>query len=391
LSAKKAYTASRPRLLFISASSGLYGAEQCLVETLKGLNGDYEISVLLPGNGPLKEKIESLGLSVIIADIKWVGGDGHVLAGIMGIPARVSKLMKIIEERRIDLIFSNSSVVVDGAIAAKIRKMPHIWHIHEGPINGVKGQLKRALRSLLVTMLSERVITVSKGAREFFSLFGGKKFCTIYNGVNVDSYRAVDAEAGGLREELGLSVGYPIVAMVGSLLENKGQMDLVEAARLIDSQGTKFYYLVVGTGNKEYIGRVRKKVDEYGLTQYFRFTGFRSDIPNILRNIDLFVLASRREPFGRVIAEAMACGRPVVATRSGGPEEIVVDRETGLFIPPGSPVDLARAIKDVLSLPDGGKGMGLRGKRVVEERFSLKEYQSRISDTIKGVLDRKTA
>jgi len=87
----------------------------------------------------------------------------------------------------------------------------------------------------------------------------------------------------------------------------------------------------------------------------------------------------------------MACGRPVVATRSGGPEEIVVDRETGLFIPPGSPVDLARAIKDVLSLPDGGKGMGLRGKRVVEERFSLKEYQSRISDTIKGVLDRKTA
>lgn len=376
----------KPRLLFISASSGLYGAEQCLMETLKGLGqGEYDATVLVPKDGPLKARIESLGIPAIVFDLKWIGGDGRVLEGIRGLPGRVSKLMRLIDEKGIDLVFSNSSVVLDGALAAKLRRVPHVWHIHEGPLYGMKGNAKRLLRSLAVTMLSKRVITVSKGACEFFSLFGKGKFRTIYNGVEAAPL-SVEESRADFRQEFGLDPGRPVAAMIGSILENKGQMDFIEAARIIEEKGMRISYLVVGSGNKAYTERLKERVRACGIEGSFRFAGFRPDVPYIMRNIDLFVLASRREPFGRVITEAMASAKPVVATRSGGPDEIVKDRVTGLLVPSSSPEALARAIEEILTLPDRGAQMGLRGREAAEGLFSLREYQRRIVETIDDAL-----
>lgn len=381
---------NKPRLLFISASSYLYGAERCLVEVLKGICREkYESFVLLPREGPLKAEMENLGLTTIISELKWIGGDGRWLEGTMGLGKRVCKLIKIIDELKIDLVYSNSSVILDGAIAAKVRGVPHIWHIHEGPMTGLKGLMKRIVRSCLVTLLSEKVIVVSQGAKDFFGLFGKKKFCPIYNGVDIESFDLSVSGEYSLREELGLKEESPVVALIGSFLENKGQVDLVEAARFIKKQEIRLQYLLVGDGNLEYINQVKEKIEVYGLSDSFRLLGFRKDISYVMRNIDLFVLASRREPFGRVILEAMACEKPVVATRSGGPEEIVIDGETGLLVAPQSPQDLALSIMKILSLPDIGKEMGRLGRKRVEESFSLKTYQSRITETIEDVLHGK--
>lgn len=330
--------------------------------------------------------MESLGLTTIISELKWIGGDGRWLEGIAGLRKRIPKLIKIIDDRKIDLVYSNSSVVLDGAIAAKIRGIPHIWHVHEGPMIGIKGLMKRIVRSFLITSLSEKVITISQGSKRFFSLFGTKKICTVYNGVDVKSFDPPVPIEFNLRQELGLIEEYPVVALIGSFLENKGQMDLVEAARLINGQGIRLHYLLVGDGNRHYINQLKEKVKGYDLSDSFKFLGFRTDIPYILRNIDLFVLASRREPFGRVISEAMASAKPVVATMSGGPEEIVLDKITGFLIPTKSPKDLANAIMGILSLPDKGKEMGQHGRKRIEEFFSFKAYQNGITKIIRDVL-----
>jgi glycosyltransferase involved in cell wall biosynthesis len=381
--------ALRPRILFLSASSGLYGAERCLLELLKGLPHEkYEIFVLLSREGPLKKEVESLGLTTIISKLKWIGGDGRWLEGIIGLPRRLSKLIKIIDENRIDLVYSNTSVILDGAIAAKIRGIPHIWHVHEGMHQGGMGLIKRIIRSFLITSLSEKVIVLTRGLKKYFSLFGNWKIYTIYNGIDVKSLDRHITEKSRFQEELNLKENYPIVALVGSFLENKGQIDLVEAAHLINKEGMKVYYLLVGDGNLEYIDKVKERIETRGLSNFFRLTGFRSDIAYILRNIDLFVLASRREPFGRVILEAMACWKPVVATKSGGPEEIVIDGVTGVLVPPQSPQDLAVAIMRIMGLRDGGEEMGRLGRKRVEAYFSLKTYQNRITETIEEALSR---
>lgn len=152
-------------------------------------------------------------------------------------------------------------------------------------------------------------------------------------------------------------------------------------------------FLLVGDaifGEKSFVDELKEMCRELGVAEKVVFTGFRDDVPGIMRSIDLLVHASTLpEPFGMVLIEAMAACRPVVATRAGGVQEIVDNGVTGILVPPRDEDAMARAIIEILS--DGGlrQRMGEAGLRRVEERFSRDETTRGIEREMLAILEER--
>jgi glycosyltransferase involved in cell wall biosynthesis len=174
------------------------------------------------------------------------------------------------------------------------------------------------------------------------------------------------------RSALGLPTDRPIVAIAGQVAEVKGIWEFVEAAHLL--RATDACFAVLGDDLRTN-GAVRKemeaKVAALGLADRFRFLGFRKDAPEIVQAFDIVAVPSRVEPFGLSSLEAMAAGRPVVASRVGGIPEVVIDRQTGTLVPPGDASALAAAIAPLLKDPLTRDALGREGRRRAETSFSL--------------------
>jgi glycosyltransferase involved in cell wall biosynthesis len=144
-------------------------------------------------------------------------------------------------------------------------------------------------------------------------------------------------------------------------------------------------FLVIGGGHQEDVNAIKARVVQLGINDCFHFLGWRSDIPGILRASNVLVVASDQEPFGRTVVEAMATELPVVATRCGGPEEIIVDGETGFLVPLHDPRAMADAVGAVVRDPDLARKMGQAGRRRAEACFGLKAYASAAQDVLRQV------
>jgi glycosyltransferase involved in cell wall biosynthesis len=124
-----------------------------------------------------------------------------------------------------------------------------------------------------------------------------------------------------------------------------------------------------------YKGELLALRDELGLTERVAFGEFRLDVPTVMSALDVLVLASiSPEPFGRVLIEAMAAGKPVVATDAGAAREVVVDGVQGLLVPPKDAQALAQAVIHILTHPDLARSMGQEGRTRVEQRFGTRQY-----------------
>ena len=175
-----------------------------------------------------------------------------------------------------------------------------------------------------------------------------------------------------LRAELGLGP-QPLVGLFGRLSEWKGQHVFLDAIAAMEGVQA----VIVGGalfGQEAYEARIREQASRLGLEGRVRFLGFRPDVPELMAAMDVVAHTSIvAEPFGRVVVEAMMCGRPVVATRGGGVTEIIRDGETGLLVPPGDASALAAAIGCVLSQPALAERLAQKGREDVSQRFSLEE------------------
>lgn len=189
----------------------------------------------------------------------------------------------------------------------------------------------------------------------------GEKIRVIYSGVDIASLenRPVPTERTSV----------PVVGMVAALEERKGHRFLVEAAAELKREGQRLHYKVAGNGPER--EKLRELAVALGLQEEIEFVGFVSDVAAFLASIDLFVLPSLFEGLGVAALEAMAAGKPVIATEVGGLSELVEDRRTGLVVPPGDAHALARAIGELVSQDDLMRELGENGRRRVAERFTM--------------------
>lgn len=194
----------------------------------------------------------------------------------------------------------------------------------------------------------------------------------IYNAIDPERFRqgAVSSDQSAIRASLGLKPNGPVVGSIGRMdaYEQKGFGHFIDAASQVREAVPDAQFVIVGDGEKE--EKYRAQVTRLGLDDCFRFPGFRSDIPECLSAMDVFVLASTWEPFGLVLAEAMAMEKPVVAARSGGMPEVVQDGVTGAIVPPCDPPAIASAVTRYLNDPVLAARHGAAGRLRVLERFS---------------------
>jgi glycosyltransferase involved in cell wall biosynthesis len=169
----------------------------------------------------------------------------------------------------------------------------------------------------------------------------------------------------------------PTIGVVARLAPQKGHRVLFDALPRVRERIPDLRVRVVGHEELSTVAELRAYAELRGVGDCVRFEGFRADVAELLQELDLFVLPSLWEGFGLVLLEAMAAGRPVVASSVGPVPEIVLDGETGLLVPPGDPVRLADAIVCVLADRSLGDRLGRAGRARVEQRFALDDMVSR--------------
>jgi glycosyltransferase involved in cell wall biosynthesis len=212
--------------------------------------------------------------------------------------------------------------------------------------------------------------------------------CTVHlvhNGIPIDRFTPGDAPTG-LREELGLPEDAPVACVVGRLTPWKGHQTLLRAWPEVLARTPDAHLLIVGEvafWEDDYAAELHALADSLGIAHRVAWSGFRDDIPDVLRTVDLLVLASTDEPFGRVVIEGMAAGLPVVATASGGVPEIVRAGETGLLVPPEQPGPLGEAMAQVLAEPARARAMGAAGRTRAVECFDVR----RVARQVEAVYD----
>jgi glycosyltransferase involved in cell wall biosynthesis len=259
---------------------------------------------------------------------------------------------------------------LDGVIAAAISGFPMLCH--EKGFRRV-GPVERFMsRWVDVCVGMSEVVT-----RHYRGLgVRPRRFLTIYDGINCDEFPAGGGDA--VRRELGIPADTPLVGVVGHIQGWKGQLLAVEALARARARCPDLRCLIVGgvhrTGT-DYAAEIRRRVAALGLGAHVVFTGARRDIAACMDAIDVVVHSSvTPEPFGRVLIEAMALGRALIAPGEGGPLEIIVDGETGLLVPPRDPDALADAIVQLIADPQRRRAMGRAARARVDAAFDIRHH-----------------
>ncbi len=263
---------------------------------------------------------------------------------------------------------------VFGVIAARLAGVPAIF----ASIRDTGDHLTPFQRGVQrrVCGLADRVVTNAEAVRQRLigEGYDGRRIVVIPNGIALERY---SGGKPGLRPELGLPSGVPLVAVLGRLDEGKGVEYFLEAAALLTTSHPDARFLVVGDlairgpGKHPHRLRLERYALELGLGGRLVFTGFRSDVPAILAEVTVSVLSSLSEGLSNTLLESMAARVPVVATAVGGNPELVEDGVTGLLVPPRDARALAAAIARLLDDPALARRLGEAGQRRVANRFSL--------------------
>lgn len=384
------------KILFISHISGLDGAERSLLDLLRGLDKEkYSILVLFPRQGPLKTLVQRTGCNTMILDMPWWIACGqrdrwHFQKVFGGMLKRVKRLYSLIKTEKINIVYSNTITCIDGALTAKLAGIPHVWHIREivNAHAGLRPYVPSCLLPVVVDLLSDRIVVPSNFAKK--NIAWKNSLCkthVVHNSVNLTQFDTIiyEKKPKKLRRELCLTKGIKVVALIGSFSENKGQADFVQAASIVCRFVENVVFLLVGGGSASYTTFVKNEVTRLGIEDKVYFLGFKQNIEEIINSVDVLVCASLVESFSRTIVESMAARKPIVATACGGPEEIVVEEETGFLVPIRNSDKLASAIIQLLTNENRAKKMGYQGRQRVEKLFTVEKYVKNIENIIDGL------
>lgn len=275
---------------------------------------------------------------------------------------------------------------VYGSLAGRLSGVPVVCTFH-GQADVAPDESYRAAKFGIINRRKNRVVFVSEPLRR--SVLGENRLDpartrVIHNGIDARTFRpGADTE---LRRELGVLPGQVLVGAVGNLREAKAYPDLLHAAALLRRRSDAYRFVIVGDDRGPMYRDLLALRDRLGLRGCVHFAGFRDDVPRVMNNLDLYVISSHAEGFSLSTVQALASGVPTVATRCGGPEEIVEDGVSGVLVPARDPAALAGAIHDLARDPERRARLARAGRARVEARFSTEamvgSYQAVYEDAL---------
>ncbi len=378
----------RKNLLLVQVEADLYGSSRSLLRLVSGLDKRaFRAVVAVGGRGPLAPRLEAAGARVV--EMARVGAlrrgelrSWRALRLPWDIVVATRALLGLIRREGIDLVHSNSSVIVAAALAAKIAGVPHVLHVRE--IYSEFPLFWRWHRRFIAWGAREIICNSTAVAAQFA---GQRPVQVIANGLDMEREYRPEAGAGGD----GGSAGGLRVGCVGRIKwGRKGQEVLLRALGRLRERGLPVQALFVGSpfpGNESHLARLKELAATLGLSAQVAFLDEREDIWPLYARMDVFVLPSvLPEGLGNVVIEAMAMGLPVVASRCGGVVDLIEDGRSGLLFTPGSDAELAERLAELAGNPRRRRELGEAGRRRQRQEFSLRRHAGRVEAVYRRVL-----
>jgi glycosyltransferase involved in cell wall biosynthesis len=289
--------------------------------------------------------------------------------------------------RRSQINLVHAHTTLPGKVLARVgawlARVPIICH-HHAVQNYNQSRVIRLMQRTADNLTAKISInlTVSEDTRRSLIASGNpaQNIRVLVNGVEPNSYKR-NQISPDLKQTFNIPINCTIVGCIARLSLAKGQADLIRAMEYIVAEVQTAHLVLIGqdvaTGG-QYQSELVSLAAELGLADKVHFTGYRTDVLDLLHDIDIVVLPSYREAMPMSILEAMAAARPVVATHVNGVPEVVVDGVTGILVPPGDPVRLAGALLDLIRDPELRRQMGAAGYARVKEHFNLDRLHQRL-------------
>jgi glycosyltransferase involved in cell wall biosynthesis len=281
-------------------------------------------------------------------------------------PLALARLVRYLKVGKFDVvqtwIFAANTY---GRVAARLAKVPVVV-VAEMAVDLWKGRSEQWFDRRLA-LWCDRLVGNSHAVVDFYRKVGvpDDRLAMIYSGTDDNEPPAIDRVA--IRAELGFEAGAPLVLFAGRLAEQKRVDDLLKAVDLLQHVQPDMRTLIVGEGPLR--ERLEETARAFQLDGRVRFLGHRDDVPRLMAASDVIVLPSSYEGLPNVVLEAMRFRKPVVATSAPGTTEVVVDNETGVLVPVGNVMLLARAIRDLVRDPARASRLGEAGRARVEAHF----------------------
>ena len=378
------------KILHIITRLDMGGSAQNTLLTCLKLSRDFEM-VLICG---LTEES-----NMTVSEIETVGNQlekalahGVKIIRIPSLVRRISPAMDIIALCHLIKIFRTekptivhthtSKAGILGRVAAKITKTPsivhtphgHVFYGHFGPtLSWIFIRIEK-----LLSIFTHRLVALTEGERKDYmeiSLCTTDKLLKIHSGVDVKKFEQTRVRPIEKKRSLGLAQNHLIVGFIGWLLPIKGPHHLLKAMKEIWQEHQDVSLVFVGKGNLDV--ELRAEALKIGTNGRVKFLGWRNDVDEILTLIDILVLPSLNEGMGRVLVEAMAAGKPIVASNVGGIPDLVKHNINGLLVPPGDEKALASGIKQLITDPKKSRLMGRRGRQLCHQ-FSIETMVDKI-------------
>jgi glycosyltransferase involved in cell wall biosynthesis len=359
-------TGRRIRVVFCIDNMGIGGTELNAVRTAERLDRSrFELSVLcLQQDGPLLARYQRNEFPVLSLALGSLHGIAVLRQG--------RRLKRYLAAEQVDIVHSHDVYNnIFSTFWARAARRPAVIASRRWLDDVPRASLRTANR--YAYRLAHRVVANSETIGELLVDREGvsaERVTIIPNFVDESAFTPPnDAELRALRSELGVPSEAMIVGCVAGLRAVKGHRTVIEAMALLRARWPSLVLVLVGDGPERH--RLEALTGQLGLRDVVHFVGARSNEPNPNYLFDFSVLASRSEAFPNTIVEAMAAGRPVVATRVGGVPDAVIDGETGLLVSPGDPAPLAAAINYMLENPERRAAMGRAAQQVARARFHV--------------------
>jgi sugar transferase (PEP-CTERM/EpsH1 system associated) len=283
-------------------------------------------------------------------------------------PRLIWQLFRAFRRERPDIVHTHAwGTLVEGYVAARLARVPHLVHGEHGTLQLSPAQV-RAQR--WVWSHVDRLLSVSSRLAERMSAAVGisvDRITVLRNGVDLTRFGRTGRNDA--RQSLGVADDVALFGHAGRLVEVKDQAALVAAAAVLKAQGRRFRVVIAGEGPCR--TALEAQIAREGLADCVQLLGHRADVERLYGALDAYVLCSRSEGMPNTILEAMASGIAVVSTRVGGADELVVDGETGILVPAGQPAQLAQAMAQLIASPDRSRAMGRAGRARAVASFSL--------------------
>lgn len=364
---------------FVSHTQELVGGgEKSLLELIDGLPRDrFYCTVLLPGPGGMEEELKRRKIYYEIVGYRWwtVGLGESRDGAVREIANCLPEVVQTLDRLDPDVIYTNTTAINAGAWAARLLGIPHVWHVREfGEIDhGLQFVLPFVERARYIARHADLVIFNSLATRDEYALESAAAGTeVIYNDVSVPPV-STDPTRYFTRE-----TSFKM-AVVGSIQPGKGQKDALLAVSGLLKDGKDVELLLVGrAGDSEYAGELRDFVEREHLEENVVFTGLVRNISDVLAQLDLVLVCSRNEAFGRVAVEAMLSGKPVVGTRSKGTLELVREGVNGFLYDSGNIGQLKGLIVSSMADLPALRKIGAAGRAIAQQAFPVGMCASKI-------------